>query len=100
MASEKHEKLLRSKAMRSVEEHAELVEEMRGRLNRIKSETAIAEGEELSKAQHKLAKYGDGVFGKWLSERLEMSRASAYNRIAAFKTFGHLDCPTVRRINA
>lgn len=86
-----------SKTYKLVEDQALAIQRSREQFSRLKSEHIISVGKLLMEAQSKLSKYGDGVFIKWLKERLHISKTTAYKWIQVADIFG--DCPQcVQRI--
>ncbi len=72
--------------------HAKTVEAIQERVRRTSAEGVLKIGEELAAAQERLANNGNGTFGKWVAERLGMSRMSSSRAIQAYRTFGMGDC--------
>jgi hypothetical protein len=52
------------------------------------TEAVLAAGEALKEAQELLADHNGGSFGKWVTEKVGMSRRTAYRMLAAWDAFG------------
>ncbi|RYD88391.1 MAG: hypothetical protein EOP50_19175 [Sphingobacteriales bacterium] len=81
-----------------IEAEAQAVDEAMGRLGSAKAvfektrtEVALKVGAILSTAQGKLSRYGDGVFIRWVQERLGLQKTTAYKWLRLHEHFG--DCP-------
>ena len=87
-----------SKTFQKVEGEARAVDEAMGRLDsataifeRSRTQVAMEVGAVLAAAQAKLSKYGEGVFNRWLSDRLKLGKSTAYKWLRLHEYFG--DCP-------
>ena len=87
-----------SKTFLKVETEAQEVDVALGRFNsataifeKSKTQTALEVGAVLTAAQKKLSKYGEGVFIRWIQERLKLKKTTAYKWVRLHEFFG--DCP-------
>lgn len=87
-----------SKTFLKVEAEAQEVDAALGRLNSLtavfeksKTQTALEVGAILAAAQKKLSKYGEGVFIRWIQERLKLKKTRAYQWLRLHEFFGN--CP-------
>lgn len=87
-----------SKTFLKVETEAKEVDAVLNQLNtstaifeKSRTQVALEVGAILTAAQAKLSKYGDGVFVRWIQERLGMKKTTAYKWIRLHEFFG--DCP-------
>jgi hypothetical protein len=75
---------------RDLEKHALAIDEQRGRVRRITAKSILTIGAELEAGRIHLSGHGDGVFGAWCEERLDIKRTTAWRMISVHQTFG--DC--------
>jgi hypothetical protein len=87
-----------SKTFLQVEQEAKAVDVALGRLEsaravfeKSRTEVALEVGAVLAAAQKKLSRYGDGVFIRWIQERLGLKKMTAYKWLRLHEYFG--DCP-------
>ena len=74
-----------SKTFQQVEHEARAVDVAMGRLDsaaaifeKSRTQVALEVGAVLATAQSKLSKYGEGVFIRWIQERLGLKKTTAY----------------------
>jgi hypothetical protein len=60
------------------------------------TEAVLAAGEALKEAQELLSDHNGGSFGKWVTEKVGISRRTAYRMISAWEAFGGCDSVTQR----
>jgi len=59
-------------------------------------DSVLAIGEQLAEARDLLSDHAGGSYGKWLRDKVGMSRMSAHRFVALYETFG--GCNTVRQL--
>lgn len=83
-------KKLSPRAERKLADHAAVIVEALARMRRATAAEVLLIGKELVAAQNKLGNRGNGTFCRWCTQKLRISRATAYNMVRAYNVFG--DC--------
>ena len=87
-----------SKTFKQVEYETKAIKSALGRLNiatgifeKSRTQVALEVGAALTTAQAKLSRYGEGVFIRWIRNRLKLKKTTAYKRLRLHEYFK--DCP-------